>query len=288
MKSTAFNGDYPITSPYGWRSDPFTGVRAFHNGIDVRTPMRTPIYANESGTVRISTKDSFGGLYVQIRLSNGQGYYQLHLDESMVKVGQKVNKGQLIAYSGNSGNSTGPHTHFGLQSDATVWKSSIDPTAFFTLVVDTPRFKKGDTLIFTDIQNIRKGSSTKYEIIRQNVIGEIFTIVDNPRFADGYTWYDTGNGWCADVNKFKSYIPPIPVPQPEPEPQPTPEPEPTPEPQPTPEPPTPPTMNDNTPTPPITPSPQSDTPEGTTEPKTFWKILVQFFTDLLQRILKSD
>lgn len=86
-------------------------------------------------------------------------------------------------------------------------------------------------------------------------------------------------------------VPPTPEPQPEPTPEPPipePEPQPTPEPEPMPEPPTPPTTNDNTPTPPITPPPQSGTPGGTTEPKTFWKILIQFFTDLLQRILKSD
>lgn len=281
MKSIAFDGDFRISSPYGWRTDPITGARAFHNGIDVATPMRTPIKARESGTVRISTKDSYGGLYIQVKMNDGRGYYQLHLDESCVKVGQSVSQGQLLGYSGNSGNSTGPHTHFGLQTDATVWGSCIDPTDFFTLQYEPARFSKGDVLVFTDIQNIRKGSGTNYEVIRQSTKGETFTVVDNPRVANGYTWYDTGNGWAADVNKFEKYIAPIP----------TPDPTIPPAPEPQPEVPTDSTTQDIPTNTPIS-QPAENAPTGSntnqSENKTFFEILLKFFTDLLQRLIKSE
>lgn len=211
MKSLAFDGDYKVTSPYGWRTDPITGLRSFHDGIDVATPMRTPLKAREAGTVRTATVDDYGGKYIQVKMSDGRGYWQLHLDEMIVKKGATVKKGQLIGYSGNTGNSTGSHTHFGLQSNAEVWNSNIDPLTFFTLeVTESAQFKKGDKIIFTDVQNIRVGSGTSYEVNSQSVAGQTGFIYDNPRVADGYTWYDIHKddgktGWCADVDKFKLY-----------------------------------------------------------------------------------
>jgi len=209
MKSVAWKGDHPITSYYGWRTDPITGIRSFHDGVDVFMPIGTELYATVNGKVRLATTDSYGGKYIQIQTSDGRGHWCLHLSEFKVKAGDMIQKGNLIGLSGNSGHSTGPHTHFGLQSNAAVWSSHLDPLPSLQ-AQPTERFKRGDSIVFTDIQNIRKGSGTSYDITGQSVIGSTYEIEDGPRFADGYAWYDLkNNNWVADVGKFQAYIPPI-------------------------------------------------------------------------------
>jgi len=209
MKSVAWKGDHPITSYYGWRTSPITGARSFHDGVDVSMPVGTELYSPVSGKVRLAKSDSYGGKYIQVLASDGKGHWCLHLSEFKVKVGDLVQQGQLIGISGNTGQSTGPHTHFGLQSNAAVWSSHIDPLPSLQ-AQPTERFKRGDSIVFTDIQNIRKGSGTSYDITGQSVIGSTYEIEDGPRFADGYAWYDLkNNNWVADVGKFQAYIPPI-------------------------------------------------------------------------------
>jgi len=209
MKSLAWKGDHPITSYYGWRTNPISGARSFHDGVDVSMPVGTELYSPVSGKIRLAKSDSYGGKYIQVLASDGKGHWCLHLSEFKVKVGDLVQQGQLIGISGNTGQSTGPHTHFGLQSNAAVWDSHIDPLPSLQ-AQPTERFKRGDSIVFTDIQNIRKGSGTSYDITGQSVIGSTYEIEDGPRFADGYAWYDLkNNNWVADVGKFQAYIPPI-------------------------------------------------------------------------------
>lgn len=209
MKSVAWKGDHPITSYYGWRTNPISGARSFHDGVDVSMPVGTELYSPVSGKIRLAKSDSYGGKYIQVLASDGKGHWCLHLSEFKVKVGDLVQQGQLIGISGNTGQSTGPHTHFGLQSNAAVWDSHIDPLPSLQ-AQPTERFKRGDSIVFTDIQNIRKGSGTSYDITGQSVIGSTYEIEDGPRFADGYAWYDLkNNNWVADVGKFQAYIPPI-------------------------------------------------------------------------------
>lgn len=209
MKSVAWKGDHPITSYYGWRTNPISGVRSFHDGVDVSMPIGTELYSPVSGKIRLAKSDSYGGKYIQVLASDGKGHWCLHLSEYRVKVGDVVKQGQLIGLSGNSGQSTGPHTHFGLQSNAAVWDSSLDPLPSLE-VLPVARFNVGDKIVFTDIQNIRKGSGTSYDITGQSVIGSTYEIEDGPRIANGYAWYDLkNNNWVADVGKFQAYIPPI-------------------------------------------------------------------------------
>ena len=110
-----------ITSWYGWRSDPFSGARTFHNGIDIGVDMGTPVHAAMEGTVAEIGYNSSYGNYVL--LSHHAGWMSLygHLTSAAVKSGQRVGVGQLIAYSGNTGYSTGPHLHFSVfKNDRTV------------------------------------------------------------------------------------------------------------------------------------------------------------------------
>ena len=114
---------YRITSPFGRRQSPTTGASTNHNGIDIATPMRTPILAPADGTIGYVVRNEAGGLQVAIDIKDFDlriGF--AHLDESVVRNGQVVHKGDIIAYTGNSGRSTGPHLHltvknsFGMQN----------------------------------------------------------------------------------------------------------------------------------------------------------------------------
>lgn len=80
---------------------------------------------------------------------------------------------------------------------------------------DMSTFKIGDKIEITGIQNIRKGSGTSFPVTKQTKVGEIYTIEDGSRVADGYTWWDLKESdWIAEVGKFKLYTAPAPIPQP--------------------------------------------------------------------------
>ena len=102
-----------VASGYGMRIDPFLKVRRMHYGLDFSVKKGTPIYATADGEVVI-IKSSFGGLGKHIYLDHGNGYRTVyaHLNKFNVKKGQKVKRGELIAYSGNTGRSTSPHLHY--------------------------------------------------------------------------------------------------------------------------------------------------------------------------------
>jgi murein DD-endopeptidase MepM/ murein hydrolase activator NlpD len=103
-----------LTSGFGLRQSPFTGMQEFHPGADVATRHGTRVIAPADGIiVDIGEAEAPGNF---IRLDHGFGYqtYYAHLDEVFVKRGQRVKRGQLIATVGNTGRSTGPHLHYEL------------------------------------------------------------------------------------------------------------------------------------------------------------------------------
>jgi len=103
-----------ISSTYGVRLDPFTGMRRFHNGLDIAGDLGTPIRAAMNGTVIMMGYNAIYGKY--IILKHPEGYQTLygHLDEFVAKKGQKVSQGQVIAKMGSTGYSTGIHVHFSI------------------------------------------------------------------------------------------------------------------------------------------------------------------------------
>ncbi|MFC6276273.1 peptidoglycan DD-metalloendopeptidase family protein [Psittacicella hinzii] len=110
-----FNGAVPrITSGFNpTRRHPVTGRVTPHNGIDFGIPIRTPIYAPADGVVSKVTYQANGaGRYIVIQHNKTYSTVYMHLSEFRVSVGQKVSRGQLIAFSGNSGRTTGPHLHY--------------------------------------------------------------------------------------------------------------------------------------------------------------------------------
>lgn len=106
-----------ISSPFGWRNDPFTGVKKFHNGIDIPASTGTDVYASNNGTVVAAEYDSSNGYYVMLSHGNGITTLYKHNSKICVKVGQVVKKGQVIAKAGSTGRSTGSHVHFEIRID---------------------------------------------------------------------------------------------------------------------------------------------------------------------------
>lgn len=101
-----------ITSYFGYRRSPFGTGRDFHNGVDIAASYSTPVKATAPGVI-ILAKYSYGYGY-HVIIDHGMGFKTLyaHLRRFKVKVGESVDKGQVIALSGNSGTSTGPHLHY--------------------------------------------------------------------------------------------------------------------------------------------------------------------------------
>lgn len=102
-----------VTSEFGNRIDPITGKRKGHGGMDLAVPTGTPIRAALPGTVTVSKYNAGGyGYYVMIDHGNGLATLYGHCSKLLAKVGQTVEAGDIIALSGSTGRSTGPHLHF--------------------------------------------------------------------------------------------------------------------------------------------------------------------------------
>lgn len=101
-----------MTSFYGWRSDPFGHGSGFHTGLDIAAPLGTQIVSAEDGVVvHVGWSGGYGNL-VKVQHDNGALTYYGHLSGYNCSVGQRVKRGQLIAFMGSTGYSTGSHLHF--------------------------------------------------------------------------------------------------------------------------------------------------------------------------------
>lgn len=106
-----------ITDGFGNRRDPFTGLRAYHDGLDLSARRGTPIVAPADGVVVFAGRK--GGMGRMIRVSHGFGFQTVygHLDSIQVEPGQDVRRGEEIGTVGNTGRSTGPHLHYEVVKD---------------------------------------------------------------------------------------------------------------------------------------------------------------------------
>ncbi len=112
------SGRWRISSNYGYRADPFTGVRSFHTGTDFAIGKGTPVRSAMSGTVSTAGYSSVYGYYVIVNHGNGyQTLYAHFMEEAPVKKGQSVNQSSIIGYVGSTGYSTGNHLHFSVYKD---------------------------------------------------------------------------------------------------------------------------------------------------------------------------
>lgn len=115
-----------MSSRFGRRTDPFTGKVAWHSGVDFAGKMESKIVAVASGVIIESGKRAgYGGT---IKINHGSGFQTryAHNKKNLVKVGDVVKKGQVIALMGSTGRSTGPHVHFEVYK----YGRSVDPAAY--------------------------------------------------------------------------------------------------------------------------------------------------------------
>jgi murein DD-endopeptidase MepM/ murein hydrolase activator NlpD len=112
-----------IASVYGWRTNPWP---EFHKGLDLEAGYGTPVRATAAGTVVSAGWE--GGFGIKVDIDHGNGYHTwyAHLSRATVAAGAQVTKGQPIALSGSTGESTGPHLHYQVMYQG----QAIDPQPF--------------------------------------------------------------------------------------------------------------------------------------------------------------
>jgi murein DD-endopeptidase MepM/ murein hydrolase activator NlpD len=115
-----------LTSRFGYRVSPFTGRREFHKGIDIAARINTPVTAPADGTISSVRRDRFSGAVVGINHSYGLDTIYAHLQKILVKEGQAVKRGDVVALVGNTGRSTGPHLHYEVRLNGI----PVDPLRF--------------------------------------------------------------------------------------------------------------------------------------------------------------
>ena len=128
-----------LSSGFGLRYHPIHKVRKLHTGIDFGARVGTPIYATGAGKVtKVST--SYYGYGKQIEIDHGFGLKTkyAHLSEFDVKVGQRVKRGERIAYSGNTGTSSGPHLHYEVHKN----RKKVNPIHYFYQDISDREYNK--------------------------------------------------------------------------------------------------------------------------------------------------
>jgi murein DD-endopeptidase MepM/ murein hydrolase activator NlpD len=117
------------SSGWGWRIHPLYKIRQFHSGQDFAAPIGTDVYSTADGTVEKVESSTYSGYGNCIVIDHGFGYQTLygHLSRFNVKVGQKVKRGNIIGFVGNTGFSTGPHLHYEVIKNG----EKVNPVNFF-------------------------------------------------------------------------------------------------------------------------------------------------------------
>ncbi len=137
-----------LSSGFGIRMDPIYKVRKMHPGCDFSTPTGTPIYATGDGVVTV-VKTSYGGYGKQVKIDHGFGYVSRygHMSAFTVKRGQKVKRGEIIGFVGNTGKSTAPHLHYEVHKDG----KKVNPVHYFFQDLTAEEYEK--ILILASIEN---------------------------------------------------------------------------------------------------------------------------------------
>lgn len=113
-----------VSSPFGERIHPITGERTFHNGVDIAIPTGTKLYTPVEGTVTTARYSDTAGNYLIITTEDGWSVKLMHMDSLAVSAGDKIERGDFVGYSGNTGRSTGPHLHLEVRNPSDL---PIDP-----------------------------------------------------------------------------------------------------------------------------------------------------------------
>jgi murein DD-endopeptidase MepM/ murein hydrolase activator NlpD len=117
-----------ITSGFGLREHPLLGKRIFHSGVDISITPGTPVRATADGVACFSGWEGRGGNTVVVEDGNGFRTVYAHNRNNNIKVGQRVRRGDVIAYSGSTGAATGPHVHYEVLKNG----KSVDPSNYLS------------------------------------------------------------------------------------------------------------------------------------------------------------
>ena len=117
-----------MASGYGWRIHPIYKTQKMHTGMDFTAPVGTEIYSTGNGIIEKIEMDG-RGYGNNILINHGYGYETLygHMSKISVRPGQKISRGDLIGYVGNSGSSTGPHLHYEVRKNG----NPVNPVNFY-------------------------------------------------------------------------------------------------------------------------------------------------------------
>ena len=118
--------DIKITSKYGYRTHPISNELDFHTGLDLAMAQGSDIYAVENGTVLETGDDEIFGNYVKLSHSGGVETFYAHCESVLVKNGDEIKKGDVIAKVGSTGLSTGSHLHFEVKHN----EITLDPNQY--------------------------------------------------------------------------------------------------------------------------------------------------------------
>ncbi len=186
-----FDGNYPITQKYGEKYTNDAG----HNGIDYALPMGTPVLAAADGIVEKAGVDNTGyGNVIIIRHLWTDGTVYAHLRNWSVQVGQKVKAGEVIGYSGNTGNSTGPHLHFEYRTVCNDYKSAIDPEIFMKTSSQNQNPEPvgavsfGRVRVIADYVAIRNSPGITGTVLTRAKKDDVLLSTDTIKPADGLNW----------------------------------------------------------------------------------------------------
>lgn len=166
-----------ISSNYGWRTNPVTHKRQFHNGVDIAARGGTPIQSTTAGVVSavLYEKNGFGN-YVIVRDPQGNLHYYAHMSRTAARAGQMVFRGSRIGYVGTTGRSTGNHLHYGVRGGGGNW---TNPWAWLT---PARGYATGG---FPDVGEIFIGNENGIEMMgkmgKRNVVANNMQIIDGIR-----------------------------------------------------------------------------------------------------------
>ncbi len=183
-----YNGYYPITSTF---QQHMSDGRASQAGVDYGLPTGTPLYAVVSGIMYVWVDPKSGNARgIDLQGNDGRLYKYVHLS-SFARGDGKVNEGDLVGYSGATGNVTGPHLCFAVKQNGV----RIDAELIFNGLLSQERmFKTKDKVILTK-ESIGDSSNG----ILQAFTGTVGIIIDGPRTINGESYYDiqcsNGTGW---------------------------------------------------------------------------------------------
>ncbi len=129
-----------LASGFGMRIHPIYKIKRLHTGVDFSAPKGTPIYATGDGVVASVKNNGLSGYGKEVLLDHGYGFQTryAHMNDYIVKAGQKVKRGECIGYVGNTGTSTAPHCHYEVIRDG----KPVDPVHYFFLDLDAEEYEK--------------------------------------------------------------------------------------------------------------------------------------------------